>query len=113
MPQVTVYIREGDVEKWKSIEKKAEFIHYALATVSSEGIKMHKEVFKKELSPGAQDTINAVKRMELDAPFVPRPPAPLTGYPCCQRAKPCKHWIFDGINSLWKNELTGKVREVL
>jgi hypothetical protein len=30
MPQVTVYIRERDLEKWKAIEKKSEFIHKAL-----------------------------------------------------------------------------------
>lgn len=33
MPQVTVYIREEDIEKWKAIEKKSEFIHKALQVV--------------------------------------------------------------------------------
>jgi len=27
MPQVTVYIREDDLELWKSIKKKSEWIH--------------------------------------------------------------------------------------
>lgn len=30
MPQVTVYIREDDLDKWKALEKKSEFIHTAL-----------------------------------------------------------------------------------
>lgn len=30
MPQVTVYIREQDLEKWKALPKKSEFIHKAL-----------------------------------------------------------------------------------
>lgn len=30
MPQQTVYIREVDMEKWKSLKKKSEFIHNAL-----------------------------------------------------------------------------------
>lgn len=30
MPQVTVYIREDDLESWKKIEKKSEFISNAL-----------------------------------------------------------------------------------
>lgn len=30
MPQVTVYIREDDLDKWKAVEKKSEFIHNAL-----------------------------------------------------------------------------------
>lgn len=30
MPQVTVYIRNKDLPKWKSVIKKSEFIHKAL-----------------------------------------------------------------------------------
>ena len=30
MPQVTVYIREEDITKWKALPKKEEFIHNAL-----------------------------------------------------------------------------------
>ena len=30
MPQQTVYIREVDMDRWKSLEKKSEFIHKAL-----------------------------------------------------------------------------------
>jgi hypothetical protein len=32
VPQVTVYIREEDIEKWKTIQRKSEFIHKALNT---------------------------------------------------------------------------------
>lgn len=30
MPQVTVYVRNADIEKWKSLVKKSEFLHKAL-----------------------------------------------------------------------------------
>ena len=30
MPQVTVYIREEDIDTWKSLDRKSEFIHKAL-----------------------------------------------------------------------------------
>jgi len=30
MPQVTVYIRDDDLKKWKTLKKKSEFIHSAL-----------------------------------------------------------------------------------
>lgn len=30
MPQQTVYIRNGDMEKWKALENKAEFISFHL-----------------------------------------------------------------------------------
>lgn len=43
--------------------------------------------------------------------FVPRPPDPATGYPCCEKATPCKHWAFDGIGGVWRNSLTGATKE--
>lgn len=30
MPQITTYIRVGDLDKWKTLENKSEFIHNAL-----------------------------------------------------------------------------------
>lgn len=33
MPQVTVYVRQEDHEKWRAIPKKSEFIHQALNRV--------------------------------------------------------------------------------
>lgn len=45
--------------------------------------------------------------------FVPKPPDPVTGYPCCTKAKPCKHWNFDGADNTWTNQLTGEVKEVV
>jgi hypothetical protein len=35
MPQVTVYVREKDIAKWKALEKKSEFLHQALKTIKS------------------------------------------------------------------------------
>jgi hypothetical protein len=37
MPQVTVYIRNDDLPKWKAIEKKTEFIHDALNPIVPKG----------------------------------------------------------------------------
>lgn len=44
--------------------------------------------------------------------FVPKPPDPETGYPCCLGKRPCKHWQWDGNKSAYVNSLTGKEREV-
>ena len=44
--------------------------------------------------------------------FVPKAPDPNTGYPCCQNNNPCKHWTWDTVDTVWKNSLTGKIREV-
>ena len=40
MPQVTVYIRQEDLEKWQQIQKKSEFLHEALST----GLRAWKQV---------------------------------------------------------------------
>jgi hypothetical protein len=42
--------------------------------------------------------------------FVPKPPDPEYGYPCCKGRSPCKHWTWDEITSLWTNTLTGATR---
>lgn len=43
--------------------------------------------------------------------FVPKPPDPELGYPCCQGNSPCKHWAWNDIDTVWKNTLTGKTRD--
>jgi len=43
--------------------------------------------------------------------FVPKPPDPITGYPCCRGSAPCKHWVFEEIDALWKNTITGATRD--
>jgi hypothetical protein len=43
--------------------------------------------------------------------FVPKPPDPELGYPCCQKKSPCKHWVWDSNNINWVNSLTAKTRE--
>lgn len=43
--------------------------------------------------------------------FVPKPPDPVTGYPCCTKQTPCKHWAWDSMESCWKNTLTGVTKE--
>ncbi len=32
MPQVTIYIRNEDYDKWKAIENKPEWLHHAIAS---------------------------------------------------------------------------------
>jgi hypothetical protein len=55
----------------------------------------------------------ALARSETSKPFVPRSPDSIAGYACCSAQKPCKHWAFDGVEGVWKNELTGGIREVV
>lgn len=38
MPQVTVYIRKDDLDKWRALEKKSEFIHNALDSTNTPAV---------------------------------------------------------------------------
>jgi hypothetical protein len=58
-----------------------------------------------------QPTSQPTKQTPADT-FVPKPPDPELGYPCCQKNSPCKHWVWDGVEGLWKNTLTLKTREL-
>lgn len=68
---------------------------------------------KEEVLDLIKSEIGRVPPAQDSSTFVPSPPDPITGYPCCQKQAPCKHWIFNGAESHWKNELTGKIREVV
>lgn len=48
MPQKTVFIRDEDLEKWKAIEKKSEFVHNALKTVPGSSAVKHSTVNQQD-----------------------------------------------------------------
>lgn len=63
MSQQTLYIREGDMEKWRALKKKSEFIHNALNPPDFKGIgeaaadlkeKLQTATFKRVESYGSQ-----------------------------------------------------------
>lgn len=69
------------------------------------------------LSKQTQEIIEALKEAKgsvppSSKPFVPGPPDPIKGYPCCEMASPCKHWIFDGLGSTYMNTLTGELKDL-
>lgn len=84
-------------------------------------IKVHIDFIKQNMSSnGARsalgvidDTVLEMKNVAVTkgSEFVPRPPDPETGYPCCNGRSPCKHWVWSGIDGAWKNTLTGKTRD--
>lgn len=79
MPQVTVYVREDDLEAWKAVKKKAEFIHEALMHSKIPGLA--KAVNIKQNKDGTISKINPSKPASFTAeilpfPLSPKPPAP-------------------------------------
>jgi len=112
MPTVSVFIRRDDLDKWKSLPNKSQAIHDMLAHT----IVHYDEVGTVGDVEGV--VVDDIKKatglvMQSTPSFIPSPPDPELGYPCCQKNKPCKHWKFDDLNGQWVNELTGKVREAV
>ena len=74
---------------------------------------MSNETFFREISERLKVPVRVTAELAPPAEvFVPKPPDPITGYPCCQSAtKRCKHWEFDGVGDGWVNILTGEIKE--
>lgn len=58
-------------------------------------------------TPATSDPLEALAAQA----FVPRPSDPIKGYPCWVGVSPCKHWVFDGADGIWRNNLTGATRD--
>lgn len=98
MPQVTVYIRAEDMDAWKGVVKKSEFIHNALQDRSTyDGAKI---VLREDLPP-IVDT----------SPVPPTPAGEPALLPCCLGKTPCKHWLWNGDEQAYINSITGEIRE--
>ena len=101
----TFYVWKENQDAYASVPKKQELINKLLRVYFD----------KQKLTPGlamVKMAENPVKSGEaVTVPFVPKPPDPETGYPCCQKARPCRHWQWDGNKQAYVNELTGKERE--
>jgi hypothetical protein len=68
----------------------------------------------KEYTPTPQldkSSNSSVPNLQTADKFVPKPPDPEFGYPCCKGRSPCKHWVWNEMDSNWTNTLTGKVRD--
>lgn len=51
MPQVTVYVRNDDIEAWRAIKKKAEWLHNALTNHAPTGQMAHIPFIKRPVAP--------------------------------------------------------------
>lgn len=102
----TIYIRQEDEDKWISISNKSLFIHQALNnSIETQSPK----IFKPEIKSVAE--IFKIPGVVKGEEFVPKPPDPVFGYPCCKAKKPCKHWQWNDLDGAWINSITGEARE--
>lgn len=106
MPDVKIYIRTSDLEKWNSIQKKSEFMHTALEALevlASPGkSRLYADIATRKAGEGHLELVEEVA------------PGSLVSIPsCCLNQKNrCKHWEFDGEASTWTNTRSGVVVSV-
>lgn len=96
------------MELWLACPNKAELISNALHNVPyTPKIEVKEHTVERKI-----DSLNIPGVQRGSEVFKPAPPDPELGYPCCQKTKPCIHWVWDGIASVYKNTLTGATKEV-
>lgn len=96
------YLAVGPSSGHKTCVTKEEVLDLIKSTISTHGYSTEPVKLPTDI-PG----------LTTGAAFVPKPPDPDKGYPCCAGRTPCKHWLWDDTGAEWKNSITGKTREVL
>lgn len=111
MPQVTVYIRADDFEKWKALGRKSEFIHDALeagrAYTVEDNTKLNNDGTVSPIDSGQPSKIstspkggwNAAGKLNV-----------ITN--CCYLDKQCSHDVYDIDTGKYINTKTGVIKAV-
>lgn len=100
MPNFTIYIKKDDLDRWKALENKSEFISNALNRVPIPNYKKTPSVAPRRVGPPASWQTARIETKD-----------PEKGYPCCQSKKRCKHWEWDSGEASWLNSITGEVKD--
>lgn len=69
------------------------------------------EMTRALLAEAVIELKESLKQSPQTNTFVPKPPDPEKGYPCCSGRSPCKHWVWDNVDTVWKNTITGLTRD--
>jgi hypothetical protein len=107
MPQVTVYVREEDLDAWKAIQRKSEFLSNAINGLSTNGRSEAFEASNPGSSPG-EPAMDAKWKSAGEAAK-----ALMTPGCCLDKKNKCKHWEWDGLGSKYINKNTKDEIEVL
>lgn len=94
MPDIKVYIRKENIDKWNNIHNKSEWINTLLK--NSDDTSNYGKTVDTPVGP-------AVTVLSETLP-------PMARACCLNKTKPCKHWNWTGEN--YTNILTGEIREV-
>lgn len=114
MRTITLRLSDELVEMLNTLPNKSDFIRQAIEVAFNKNEEPEdRYVTRKEVVELIRlELATSNKNVALNNnTFVPVPPDPMTGYPCCTKQKPCKHWSWNGVDSSWVNELTGETRD--
>jgi Arc/MetJ-type ribon-helix-helix transcriptional regulator len=116
MKMITLRLPDELVEMLNTLPNKSDFIRSAIESAFNKNEEPSNQYVTKEQV--VELIRNELQSKQINSPaptgtaFVPRPPDPEIGYPCCSGIAPCKHWVWSGVDGAWKNTLTGKMRDV-
>lgn len=107
MKQLLIKITDELDSKLRTIPNKSDFVRQAIEE------KLDGKLEPSVPSLTEERVIELIKQYspETEQPFVPKPPDPILGYPCCQMKRPCKHWVWDSSTQEYENSLTGEHRK--
>lgn len=111
-----LYIHED--EKFSREKNKSELINQLLEKYYSSRVEeaslaeVAKALDEAPVPTEGRYAIDHEGNIHGPSTFEPKAPDPETGYPCCTKATPCKHWTWNGNMNYWINGLTGKIKEV-
>jgi hypothetical protein len=105
MPNATIYIRGENWDKWQKVADKSLWVNTLLA--NSDDTSKYGVISQTPVGP----TVTVLSETLKPESFIPKPPDPDLGYPCCNKRTPCKHWQWNSDKQLYINTLTGKERE--
>lgn len=130
MPQVTVYVRDEDLSKWKAVQRKSEFLSNALNGLSSNGRTADFDSANLGSNPSEPAKKNsgaspAIVENKTPAILPKDTTAVVSGDwksagerkavvtpPCCFLPKQCPHDIWNMDTGECINPKTGVVKEV-
>lgn len=119
MPHYNIWIREGDNKKWLELPNRSEFLHDCLNTSEM----VIGDILKTKAKPGTIDPMSGLEIKEFHTNSNPEVDRLYEGLltpkiaskdkeTCCDKARLCKHWIFNEPDSILVNELTGETRDM-
>lgn len=96
MPDVKVYIRTENLDKWNNIYNKSEWINTLLKN-SNNTLEYGetKDTPIRPITTVLSEEVPSLKDLERA---------------CCLGKKPCKHWQWDEDNQNWVNSISGRIR---